>query len=114
MKYFPWEKTSNKTYEQQYGFMGRFFIAFQGEEGKPCQFTICGVNRFLYHGPDDLVKKLQDAWIAMRYYIPTLASESSATKKSYTIPDETALKIGLEQHFSSTTLAIQQRTYSVL
>ena len=93
MAVYPWIKTSDNTYEQEYGFMERFFTRFLGEEGVPSQFTIMATVEFRVAGaqPDDLASRLRKTWRAMRYYSPSVAALSGPKGKIYQIPDDTAL-----------------------
>ncbi|KAK4445875.1 hypothetical protein QBC34DRAFT_451069 [Podospora aff. communis PSN243] len=73
MASFPWVKITDGTYEQQYGFMERFFIRFLGEEGKATPFTIIATLGL-------------DTWRALRFHHPGIAGLSDPTGKIYTIP----------------------------
>ncbi|KAK3901902.1 hypothetical protein C8A05DRAFT_34406 [Staphylotrichum tortipilum] len=93
MAVYPWIKTSDKTYEQQYGFMERFFTRFLGEEGVPSQFTIMATVEFRVAGAqsDDLESRLRKTWRAMRYNSPSVAALSGPKGKIYRIPNDVAL-----------------------
>ncbi|KAJ2971816.1 hypothetical protein NQ176_g7512 [Zarea fungicola] len=95
----PWEY-KNGRWEQDAGFMTRFYASITPAVGQPMHWMIASVVKFQYKGDSRNVGDvLRNAWLEMRHKFPVIASQVVGSKKVYEIANDHTLAAWLESSF---------------
>jgi hypothetical protein len=87
-------KLRNGVWEQELGFMTKFYASLTPSQGHPMHWMIASAVKYNYSGPSlHLEDAFRSAWVEMRYKYPALASQVVGHKKVYrAVNDDTLTK----------------------